>query len=156
MKLVTKSLTFAFSIILSLSLSYSFAQHSYHSSSHSSYKSSSHSSYQHSSSGHHRSTYSTSPKTSHYSTSGHHRSTYSTTAKRDSHGHIQRSSTERERFMRETGYPHGRKGYVIDHIVPLSEGGTDDPSNMQWQTKEDAKAKDKWERGQPTKSKKHK
>ena len=45
----------------------------------------------------------------------------------------------------------GRKGYVIDHIVSLSKGGADSPSNMQWQTKEDAKAKDKWERGGPSK-----
>lgn len=156
MKLVKKNLTLILTIILSLSLSLSFAQRSYHSSSHSSYKSSSHSSYQHSSSSHHKSTYSSSPKSSYHTSSGHHRSTYSTTAKRDSHGHIQRSSTAREHFMKETGYPKGRKGYVIDHIVPLSEGGADDPSNMQWQTKEDAKAKDKWERGQQPKSKKHK
>lgn len=27
-----------------------------------------------------------------------------------------------------------------------SSGGADDPGNMQWQTKEDAKAKDKWVR----------
>jgi len=36
--------------------------------------------------------------------------------------------------------------YVIDHIKALACGGADDPSNMQWQTREDAKAKDKWER----------
>jgi hypothetical protein len=30
--------------------------------------------------------------------------------------------------------------------VPLSKGGKDDPSNMQWQTVEEAKAKDKVER----------
>jgi hypothetical protein len=35
---------------------------------------------------------------------------------------------------------------VIDHINPLACGGPDSPSNMQWQTKEAAKAKDKWER----------
>jgi hypothetical protein len=34
---------------------------------------------------------------------------------------------------------------VIDHIVPLKRGGADSASNMQWQTKEAAKAKDKWE-----------
>jgi hypothetical protein len=37
-------------------------------------------------------------------------------------------------------------GYVIDHIKPLACGGADDPSNMQWQTKAEAKAKDAWER----------
>ena len=45
-----------------------------------------------------------------------------------------------------TGYPHGRKGYVVDHIVPLTCGGADAPANMQWQTKEEGKAKDKTER----------
>lgn len=37
-------------------------------------------------------------------------------------------------------------GYIIDHIKPLACNGADHPSNMQWQTKEEAKAKDKWER----------
>ncbi|HET7815072.1 MAG TPA: HNH endonuclease signature motif containing protein [Candidatus Baltobacteraceae bacterium] len=45
-----------------------------------------------------------------------------------------------------TGFPHGRPGYVIDHVIPLACGGADAPANMQWQTKADAKAKDKWER----------
>ena len=45
-----------------------------------------------------------------------------------------------------TGYPHGRTGYVIDHIQPLACGGADTPSNMQWQTKAAAAAKDKTER----------
>jgi hypothetical protein len=31
--------------------------------------------------------------------------------------------------------------YVVDHIVPLKRGGADKPENMQWQTKETAKAK---------------
>ena len=35
--------------------------------------------------------------------------------------------------------------YIIDHIKPLACGGADTPENMQWQTKEDAKVKDKWE-----------
>ena len=38
------------------------------------------------------------------------------------------------------------KGYVIDHIKPLACGGADAPSNMQWQTIAEGKAKDKWER----------
>ena len=36
-------------------------------------------------------------------------------------------------------------GYTIDHIKPLACGGADAASNMQWQTKAEAKAKDKWE-----------
>ena len=38
------------------------------------------------------------------------------------------------------------KGYVTDHIVPLACHGADAPSNMQWQTVADGKAKDRWER----------
>lgn len=38
------------------------------------------------------------------------------------------------------------KGYVVDHVIPLACGGPDAPSNMQWQTVEDGKAKDKIER----------
>jgi 5-methylcytosine-specific restriction endonuclease McrA len=34
---------------------------------------------------------------------------------------------------------------VIDHIVPLKRGGKDASSNMQWQTKAAAKAKDRVE-----------
>ena len=47
--------------------------------------------------------------------------------------------------MASTGYPNGRPGYVVDHIVPLKRGGADTPANMQWQTEAAAKAKDKWE-----------
>ena len=36
-------------------------------------------------------------------------------------------------------------GYVIDHIKPLACGGPDKPSNMQWQTIAEGKAKDRWE-----------
>lgn len=36
-------------------------------------------------------------------------------------------------------------GYIIDHICPLECCGPDVASNMQWQTKADSKAKDKWE-----------
>jgi len=49
--------------------------------------------------------------------------------------------------MRQTGFPRGRPGYVVDHIKPLAEGGKDEPSNMQWQTVEEAKAKDRIECG---------
>lgn len=39
-------------------------------------------------------------------------------------------------------------GYVVDHVVPLCAGGADAPGNMQWQTTEDARAKDREERAQ--------
>src|SRR5690349_16115801 len=38
---------------------------------------------------------------------------------RDSHGRLVRSEFAKREFMRETGYPHGRPGYVVDHVVPL-------------------------------------
>jgi hypothetical protein len=65
---------------------------------------------------------------------------------RDERGRIQRSAAARHAFARQTGYPHGRPGYVIDHVVPLACGGRDTPSNMQWQTISAAKAKDRSER----------
>ena len=65
---------------------------------------------------------------------------------RDDRGHIKRSEAAKHAFEIQTGYPHGRPGYVIDHRIPLACGGKDDPSNMQWQTVAEAKAKDKVER----------
>ena len=70
----------------------------------------------------------------------------STVAARDSHGRIQRSQEARKEFMKQTGYPNGRKGYVVDHVVPLECGGADAPSNMQWQTVAEAQIKDRTER----------
>jgi hypothetical protein len=69
----------------------------------------------------------------------------------------ERSHAARLAFQREHPCPStldgpegGRRGpcpgHVVDHIVPLSCGGADDPANMQWQTRADAKAKDRWER----------
>lgn len=66
----------------------------------------------------------------------------------------QRSYREKAEFMRHHPCPatgkvklhYGCTGYVIDHIDPLACGGEDKAYNMQWQTKEEAKEKDKWER----------
>jgi len=74
-----------------------------------------------------------------------HSSTYAVGVKRDSSGAIARSSTARSEFLKASGYPNGRSGYVVDHIIPLKRGGSDTPSNMQWQTIAEAKAKDKTE-----------
>lgn len=41
---------------------------------------------------------------------------------------------------------YGCKGYVIDHLDPLACGGEGKAYKMQWQSKEEAKLKDKWER----------
>jgi hypothetical protein len=65
---------------------------------------------------------------------------------RDANGRIHRSDAARRAFLRQTGYEHGRPGYIVDHIVPLACGGADNPSNMQWQTIAEAKAKDRTER----------
>jgi hypothetical protein len=73
-------------------------------------------------------------------------------SERDENGRIKRSESAKHEFMLlrpgpSTGRTSGScPGYVIDHIRPLACGGADDPSNMQWQTKEAAKAKDGWER----------
>ena|ERR1043166_1034237 len=58
---------------------------------------------------------------------------------------VKRSMAARNQFMRQTGHPHGWKGHVVDHVIPLACGGGDIPGNMQWQTIEEAKAKDRTE-----------
>jgi hypothetical protein len=71
-----------------------------------------------------------------------HGSNYCTICARDSQGRIVRSPEARQEFMTQTGYPHGRPGYVVDHVIPLKRGGADEPWNMQWQTIAAGKAKD--------------
>jgi len=57
----------------------------------------------------------------------------------------------RHAFVKEQACPStGRNrlpcpGWVIDHVIALACGGPDAVENLQWQTIEDAKAKDKWE-----------
>ena len=74
-----------------------------------------------------------------------------TNIKRDSHGRIKRSETAKHDFQQlnpcpATGSTSGScPGYVIDHITALKRGGKDAPENMQWQTIEEGKAKDRWE-----------
>lgn len=70
---------------------------------------------------------------------------------RDSRGRILRSAKAKTAFKAAhpcpaTGNSAGPcPGYVIDHIVALKRGGPDTPANMQWQTIDEAKAKDKTE-----------
>jgi hypothetical protein len=68
------------------------------------------------------------------------------TQPRDAKGRFIRSALAKRAFETQTGYPKGRPGYVVDHIRPLACGGADVPSNMQWQTIGEARAKDAWER----------
>ena len=65
---------------------------------------------------------------------------------RDAKSRIKRSEAAKDAFMRQTGHPHGWPGHIVDHKKPLACGGADNPSNMQWQTTAEAKAKDKVER----------
>ena len=69
----------------------------------------------------------------------------------DARGRIKRSAVARAQFMRmhpcpATGRHRGPcPGYVIDHIVALKRGGADRPGNMQWQTVQEARDKDRYE-----------
>ena len=47
------------------------------------------------------------------------------------HKKVKRSESNKRKFLESKGYKDTPEGYEIDHIIPLSEGGTDDPSNMQ-------------------------
>ena len=74
-----------------------------------------------------------------------------TGVRRSAGGRIQRSSAARTAFRHSTPCPAtGRTtgrcpGYVIDHVHALKHGGSDTPTNMQWQTKTAAAAKDRVE-----------
>lgn len=74
-----------------------------------------------------------------------------TSCARNSSGRIQRSNAARSAFQRKNPCPStgkvsgGCPGYVVDHRQPLKRGGQDDASNMQWQTKAAAAAKDRVE-----------
>jgi len=94
---------------------------------------------------------STSSHSSTSSTGSSHASRAAVGVKRDAHGHIARDAHAKESFRKThpcpgTGKTYGPcRGYVIDHVQALKHGGADDPSNMQWQTTAQAKAKDRWE-----------
>jgi hypothetical protein len=68
------------------------------------------------------------------------------TTPRNGKGKIARSEEAKRTFEKLSGHPNGWPGHVVDHKVPLACGGADSPSNMQWQTVEEGKAKDKVER----------
>jgi 5-methylcytosine-specific restriction endonuclease McrA len=67
---------------------------------------------------------------------------YSTTGKPV----VKRNETNKKIFLQSQGYNETPYGYQIDHIIPLSEGGTDDPNNMQLLTVSQHKSKTAQER----------
>jgi hypothetical protein len=87
---------------------------------------------------------------SHHGSSAHSSRAYAG-VRRDGHGRIARDPHAKEVFRRThpcpaTGKTYGAcPGWVVDHVQALKHGGADDPSNMQWQTRAAAKAKDRWE-----------
>lgn len=76
---------------------------------------------------------------------------YCISCERTPSGHIKRSQEAKSEFKQSNPCPAtgatsgGCSGYVIDHKEALKRGGADAPSNMQWQTLEESKAKDKIE-----------
>ena len=62
-----------------------------------------------------------------------------------------RSTSARADFMRDHPCPSTGKaegscpGYIVDHIKAVHCGGSDSPGNMQWQTVQQAREKDRWE-----------
>ena len=70
---------------------------------------------------------------------------------RAANGKIKRDPKARAEFKNQNPCPSTGKssgacpGYTVDHVNPLKRGGADSPSNMQWQTNQAAKAKDKVE-----------
>lgn len=71
--------------------------------------------------------------------------------KRTTSGRIERSEAAKRSFEEShpcpaTGRTGSCPGYVVDHVTPLACGGADVPSNMQWQSIAEGKAKDRTER----------
>ncbi|MBH9577767.1 HNH endonuclease signature motif containing protein [Inhella proteolytica] len=64
---------------------------------------------------------------------------------------VTRSAAAKAEFKRANPCPANGKrsgpcpGFVVDHIEPLCAGGADTPQNMQWQTQDAAKTKDREE-----------
>lgn len=65
--------------------------------------------------------------------------------------HAKRSYAAKQEFRQAHVCPSTGKskgpcpGWTVDHVMPICHGGADAAYNMQWQTKEEAKAKDQWE-----------
>ena len=56
-----------------------------------------------------------------------------------------RDQSVKRQFDKMMGYPRGRKGFVVDHICALAQGGLDSVENMQYQSIAEGKEKDRVE-----------
>ena len=58
-----------------------------------------------------------------------------------------RNAEQVKLFHTQTGFPNGRKGYVVDHIIPFCYGGSslDSTWNYQWQRLDSSYTKNKYE-----------
>jgi len=56
-----------------------------------------------------------------------------------------RNPAVKHQFDVLNGFPHGRKGYIVDHVCSIFNNGIDDISNMQYQTIAESKKKDRIE-----------
>lgn len=56
---------------------------------------------------------------------------YNDTYKNSGLPKVKRSESAKKQFLKSKGYKRVPPGYEVDHIIPLSRGGRDVPSNMQ-------------------------
>ena len=76
---------------------------------------------------------------------------FSAIALSENSGALERSARQKRAFRAAHPCPATARasgpcpGWIVDHVVPLCAGGPDHPANMQWQTVEKAKAKDREE-----------
>lgn len=71
---------------------------------------------------------------------------YNSTYKTTGQPKVKRSQSARNEYLQSRGYNSVPNGYEVDHIKPLSEGGLDEPYNMQLLTKEQHREKTARER----------
>jgi hypothetical protein len=65
---------------------------------------------------------------------------------RNGNHQVKRNRENVKAFLKSKGLKKTPKGYEVDHIIPLSQGGTDSPANMQLLTKKRHLKKTKAER----------